>query len=159
MNQEADKEDQDSCLWPRHTEPEDVSDRLQGPAEKPEEPGETDETANPDGIYAKGDVIDTSKKDEATGEDGQDRRGHQDRDRRPPTALPAPPSWYPDAEAKTGDPSVVGKDQDPGQHHHHHRPGHRDDRQRPRPRPSHQATGGKAKASGPGPDRPDTRKG
>lgn len=93
------------------------------PAEKPEEPGEsgkdgetdgsegsgeTDETENPDGTYVKGDVIDNSKKDEATGKDG--KIGEATKEETPDSSS-STTVVDPDAEVKKGDP-VVGKDED-----------------------------------------------
>ena len=93
------------------------------PAEKPEEPGEsgedgetdgsegsgeTDETENPDGTYVKGDVIDNSKKDEATGEDG--KIGEATKEETPDSSS-STTVVDPDAEVKKGE-SVVGKDED-----------------------------------------------
>ena len=68
-NDEAKKDDQAPAFGPG-TKTDDIIIDYK-PAEKPEEPGETDETENPDGTYVKGDVIDNSKKDEATGKDGK----------------------------------------------------------------------------------------
>lgn len=80
MNEEAKKDDQAPAFGPGTKTNDIIIDYK--PAEKPEEPGksgedgetdgsegsgETDETENPDGTYVKGDVIDNSKKDEATG--------------------------------------------------------------------------------------------
>lgn len=93
------------------------------PAEKPEEPGksgedgeadgsegsgETDETENPDGTYVKGDVIDNSKKDEATGKDGKIGEATKEET---PEGSSSTTVVDPDAEVKKGDP-VVGKDED-----------------------------------------------
>ena len=93
------------------------------PAEKPEEPGksgedgetdgsegsgETDETENPDGTYVKGDVIDNSKKDEATGKDG--KIGEATKEETPDSSS-STTVVDPDAEVKKGE-SVVGKDED-----------------------------------------------
>lgn len=69
VNDEAKKDDQTPAFGPG-TKTDDITIDYK-PAEKPEEPGETDETENPDGTYVKGDVIDNSKKDEATGKDGK----------------------------------------------------------------------------------------
>lgn len=69
VNDEAKKDDQAPAFGPG-TKTDDITIDYK-PAEKPEEPGETDETENPDGTYVKGDVIDNSKKDEATGKDGK----------------------------------------------------------------------------------------
>lgn len=68
-NDEAKKDDQAPAFGPG-TKTDDITIDYK-PAEKPEEPGETDETENPDSTYVKGDVIDNSKKDEATGKDGK----------------------------------------------------------------------------------------
>lgn len=78
------------------------------PAEKPEAPGETDETENPDGTYVKGDVIDNSKKDEATGKDG--KIGEATKEETPDSSS-STTVVDPDAEVKKGE-SVVGKDED-----------------------------------------------
>lgn len=78
------------------------------PAEKPDESGETDETENPDGTYVKGDVIDNSKKDEATGEDGKIGKATKEET---PDSSSSTTVVDPDAEVKKGDP-VVGKDED-----------------------------------------------
>lgn len=84
MNEEAKSEEQAPAFGPG-TKTDDITIDYK-PAEKPEQPGksgedgetdgsegsgETDETENPDGTYVKGDVIDNSKKDEATGKDGK----------------------------------------------------------------------------------------
>lgn len=69
VNDEAKKDDQAPAFGPG-TKTDDIIIDYK-PAEKPDESGETDETENPDGTYVKGDVIDNSKKDEATGEDGK----------------------------------------------------------------------------------------
>lgn len=69
VNDEAKKDDQAPAFGPGTKTNDIIIDYK--PAEKPEEPGETDETENPDGTYVKGDVIDNSKKDEATGKDGK----------------------------------------------------------------------------------------
>lgn len=111
MNEEAKKDDQAPAFGPG-TKTDDIIIDYK-PAEKPEEPGksgedgeadgsegsgETDETENPDGTYVKGDVIDNSKKDEATKEETPDSSSST-------TVVD------PDAEVKKGDP-VVGKDED-----------------------------------------------
>lgn len=84
VNDEAKKDDQAPAFGPG-TKTDDIIIDYK-PAEKPDETGksgedgetdgsdgsgETDETENPDGTYVKGDVIDNSKKDEATGKDGK----------------------------------------------------------------------------------------
>lgn len=81
---------------------------VEGEEEKQEEPGETDETENPDGTYVKGDVIDNSKKDEATGKDG--KIGEATKEETPDSSS-STTVVDPDAEVKKGDP-VVGKDED-----------------------------------------------
>lgn len=121
MNEEAKKDDQAPAFGPG-TKTEDITIDYK-PAEKPEEPGEsgkdgetdgsegsgeTDETENPDGTYVKGDVIDNSKKDEATGEDG--KIGEATKEETPDSSS-STTVVDPDAEVKKGDP-VVGKDED-----------------------------------------------
>lgn len=69
VNDEAKKDDQAPAFGPG-TKTDDIIIDYK-PAEKPEEPGETDETENPDGTYVKGDVIDNNKKNEETGKDGK----------------------------------------------------------------------------------------
>ena len=71
-------------------------------------PARTDETENPDGTYVKGDVIDNSKKDEATGKDG--KIGEATKEETPDSSS-STTVVDPDAEVKKGDP-VVGKDED-----------------------------------------------
>lgn len=90
VNDEAKSEEQAPAFGPG-TKTDDITIDYK-PAEKPEEPGETDETENPDGTYVKGDVIDNSKKDEATGKDGKIGEATKEET---PTALPAPPLWTP----------------------------------------------------------------
>lgn len=121
MNEEAKKDDQAPAFGPG-TKTEDITIDYK-PAEKPEQPGksgedgetdgsegsgETDETENPDGTYVKGDVIDNSKKDEATGEDG--KIGEATKEETPDSSS-STTVVDPDAEVKKGDP-VVGKDED-----------------------------------------------
>lgn len=121
MNEEAKKDDQAPAFGPG-TKTDDITIDYK-PAEKPEEPGksgedgeadgsegsgETDETKNPDGTYVKGDVIDNSKKDEATGEDG--KIGEATKEETPDSSS-STTVVDPDAEVKKGDP-VVGKDED-----------------------------------------------
>ena len=121
VNDEAKKDDQAPAFGPG-TETDDIIIDYK-PAEKPEEPGksgedgeadgsegsgETDETENPDGTYVKGDVIDNSKKDEATGKDG--KIGEATKEETPDSSS-STTVVDPDAEVKKGDP-VVGKDED-----------------------------------------------
>ena len=121
MNEEAKKDDQAPAFGPG-TKTDDITIDYK-PAEKPGEPGksgedgetdgsegsgETDETENPDGTYMKGDVIDNSKKDEATGEDG--KIGEATKEETPDSSS-STTVVDPDAEVKKGDP-VVGKDED-----------------------------------------------
>lgn len=120
-NDEAKKDDQAPAFGPG-TETDDIIIDYK-PAEKPDEPGksgedgetdgsegsgETDETENPDGTYVKGDVIDNSKKDEATGKDG--KIGEATKEEIPDSSS-STTVVDPDAEVKKGDP-VVGKDED-----------------------------------------------
>lgn len=121
VNDEAKKDDQAPAFGPG-TETDDIIIDYK-PAEKPDEPGksgedgetdgsegsgETDETENPDGTYVKGDVIDNSKKDEATGKDG--KIGEATKEETPDSSS-STTVVDPDAEVKKGDP-VVGKDED-----------------------------------------------
>lgn len=121
MNEEAKSEEQAPAFGPG-TKTDDIIIDYK-PAEKPEEPGEsgkdgetdgsegsgeTDETENPDGTYVKGDVIDNSKKDEATGEDGKIGTATKEET---PDSSSSTTVVDPDAEVKKGDP-VVGKDED-----------------------------------------------
>lgn len=121
MNEEAKKDDQAPAFGPG-TKTDDITIDYK-PAEKPEEPGksgedgeadgsegsgETDETENPDGTYVKGDVIDNSKKDEATGKDG--KIGEATKEETPDSSS-STTVVDPDAEVKKGE-SVVGKDED-----------------------------------------------
>lgn len=105
-NDEAKKGDQAPAFGPG-TKTDDITIDYK-PAEKPEEPGETDETENPDGTYVKGDVIDNSKKDEATGKDGKIGKATKEET---PDSSSSTTVVDPDAEVKKGDP-VVGKDED-----------------------------------------------
>lgn len=105
-NDEAKKDDQ-APAFGSGTETDDITIDYK-PAEKPEEPGETDETENPDGTYVKGDVIDNSKKDEATGKDG--KIGEATKEETPDSSS-STTVVDPDAEVKKGE-SVVGKDED-----------------------------------------------
>lgn len=121
VNDEAKKDDQAPAFGPG-TKTDDIIIDYK-PAEKPEEPGksgedgevdgsegsgETDETENPDGTYVKGDVIDNSKKDEATGKDG--KIGEATKEETPDSSS-STTVVDPDAEVKKGE-SVVGKDED-----------------------------------------------
>lgn len=121
MNEEAKSEEQAPAFGPG-TKTDDIIIDYK-PAEKPEEPGEsgkdgetdgsegsgeTDETENPDGTYVKGDVIDNSKKDEATGKDG--KIGEATKEETPDSSS-STTVVDPDAEVKKSDP-VVGKDED-----------------------------------------------
>lgn len=121
MNEEAKSEEQAPAFGPG-TKTDDIIIDYK-PAEKPEEPGEsgkdgetdgsegsgeTDETENPDGTYVKGDVIDNSKKDEATGKDG--KIGEATKEETPDSSS-STTVVDPDAEVKKGNP-VVGKDED-----------------------------------------------
>lgn len=121
VNEEAKSEEQAPAFGPG-TKTDDIIIDYK-PAAKPEEPGEsgkdgetdgsegsgeTDETENPDGTYVKGDVIDNSKKDEATGKDG--KIGEATKEETPDSSS-STTVVDPDAEVKKGDP-VVGKDED-----------------------------------------------
>ena len=121
VNDEAKKDDQAPAFGPGTNTDDIIIDYK--PAEKPDEPGksgedgetdgsdgsgETDETENPDGTYVKGDVIDNSKKDEATGKDG--KIGEATKEETPDSSS-STTVVDPDAEVKKGDP-VVGKDED-----------------------------------------------
>lgn len=121
VNKEAKSEEQAPAFGPG-TKTDDITIDYK-PAEKPEQPGksgedgeadgsegsgETDETENPDGTYVKGDVIDNSKKDEATGKDGKIGTATKEET---PDSSSSTTVVDPDAEVKKGDP-VVGKDED-----------------------------------------------
>ena len=105
VNDEAKKDDQAPAFGPG-TKTDDIIIDYK-PAEKPEEPGETDETENPDGTYVKGDVIDNNKKNEETGKDG--KIGEATKEETPDSSS-STTVVDPDAEVKKGDP-VVGKDE------------------------------------------------
>lgn len=105
-NDEAKKDDQAPAFGPG-TKTDDIIIDYK-PAEKPDESGETDETENPDGTYVKGDVIDNSKKDEATGKDGKIGTATKEET---PDSSSSTTVVDPDAEVKKGE-SVVGKDED-----------------------------------------------
>lgn len=108
-NDEAKKDDQAPAFGPGANTDDIIIDYK--PAEKPDESGEsgeTDETENPDGTYVKGDVIDNSKKDEATGKDG--KIGEATKEETPDSSS-STTVVDPDAEVKKGE-SVVGKDED-----------------------------------------------
>lgn len=106
VNEEAKSEEQAPAFGPG-TKTDDIIIDYK-PAEKPEEPGETDETENPDGTYVKGDVIDNNKKNEETGKDG--KIGEATKEETPDSSS-STTVVDPDAEVKKGDP-VVGKDED-----------------------------------------------
>lgn len=121
VNEEAKSEEQAPAFGPG-TKTDDIIIDYK-PAEKPDETGksgedgetdgsdgsgETDETESPDGTYVKGDVIDNSKKDEATGKDG--KIGEATKEETPDSSS-STTVVDPDAEVKKGDP-VVGKDED-----------------------------------------------
>lgn len=106
VNDEAKSEEQAPAFGPG-TKTDDITIDYK-PAEKPEEPGEMDETENPDGTYVKGDVIDNNKKNEETGEDG--KIGEATKEETPDSSS-STTVVDPDAEVKKGDP-VVGKDED-----------------------------------------------
>lgn len=117
VNDEAKKDDQAPAFGPG-TKTDDITIDYK-PAEKPEEPGETDETENPDGTYVKGDVIDNNKKNEETGKDGKIGEATKEE--------------TPDSSSSTTvvDPRRRGEEGRPrggqgrGRQHHHHHP-HRD---------------------------------
>ena len=121
VNEEAKEEEQAPAFGPGTNTDDIIIDYK--PAEKPDETGksgedgetdgsegsgETDETENPDGTYVKGDVIDNSKKDEATGKDG--KIGEATKEETPDSSS-STTVVDPDAEVKKGE-SVVGKDED-----------------------------------------------
>ena len=106
MNEEAKKDDQAPAFGPG-TKTDDITIDYK-PAEKPEEPGETDEPETPGDTHLKGDVIDNSKKDEATGKDGKIGTATKEET---PDSSSSTTVVDPDAEVKKGDP-VVGKDED-----------------------------------------------
>lgn len=106
MNEEAKSEEQAPAFGPG-TKTYDITIDYK-PAAKPEEPGETDEPETPGDTHLKGDVIDNSKKDEATGKDG--KIGEATKEETPDSSS-STTVVDPDAEVKKGDP-VVGKDED-----------------------------------------------
>lgn len=106
MNEEAKSEEQAPAFGPG-TKTDDITIDYK-PAAKPEEPGETDEPETPGDPHLKGDVIDNSKKNEATGKDG--KIGEATKEETPDSSS-STTVVDPDAEVKKGDP-VVGKDED-----------------------------------------------
>lgn len=106
VNDEAKKDDQAPAFGPG-TKTDDITIDYK-PAEKPEEPGETDEPETPGDTHLKGDVIDNSKKNEATGKDGKIGTATKEET---PDSSSSTTVVDPDAEVKKGDP-VVGKDED-----------------------------------------------
>ncbi len=106
VNDEAKKDDQAPAFGPG-TKTDDIIIDYK-PAEKPEEPGETDEPETPGDTHLKGDVIDNSKKNEATGKDGKIGTATKEET---PDSSSSTTVVDPDAEVKKGDP-VVGKDED-----------------------------------------------
>lgn len=106
MNEEAKSEEQAPAFGPG-TKTDDIIIDYK-PAEKPEEPGETDEPETPGDTHLKGDVIDNSKKNEATGKDGKIGTATKEET---PDSSSSTTVVDPDAEVKKGDP-VVGKDED-----------------------------------------------
>lgn len=106
VNEEAKSEEQAPAFGPG-TKTDDITIDYK-PAAKPEEPGETDEPETPGDTHLKGDVIDNSKKDEATGKDGKIGTATKEET---PDSSSSTTVVDPDAEVKKGDP-VVGKDED-----------------------------------------------
>ena len=106
MNEEAKSEEQAPAFGPG-TKTDDITIDYK-PAAKPAEPGETDETETPADTHLKGDVIDNSKKNEATGKDGKIGTATKEET---PDSSSSTTVVDPDAEVKKGDP-VVGKDED-----------------------------------------------
>lgn len=106
VNEEAKSEEQAPAFGPG-TKTDDITIDYK-PAAKPEEPGETDEPETPGDPHLKGDVIDNSKKNEATGKDG--KIGEATKEETPDSSS-STTVVDPDAEVKKGDP-VVGKDED-----------------------------------------------
>lgn len=98
VNQEADKKEQEPAFAP-DTESKDVEIDYKDPQPDPKDPDTT---------ITEGDVIDTSKKDEATGKDG--KIGEATKEETPDSSS-STTVVDPDAEVKKGDP-VVGKDED-----------------------------------------------
>lgn len=121
VNEEAKSEEQAPAFGPG-TKTDDITIDYK-PAEKPEQPGksgedgeadgsegsgETDEPETPGDTHLKGDVIDNSKKNEATGKDGKIGTATKEET---PDSSSSTTVVDPDAEVKKGDP-VVGKDED-----------------------------------------------
>lgn len=106
MNEEAKSEEQAPAFGPG-TKTDDITIDYK-PAAKPEEPGETDEPETLGDTHLKGDVIDNSKKNEATGKDGKIGTATKEET---PDSSSSTTVVDPDAEVKKGDP-VVGKDED-----------------------------------------------
>lgn len=106
MNEEAKSEEQAPAFGPG-TKTDDITIDYK-PAAKSEEPGETDEPETPGDTHLKGDVIDNSKKNEATGKDGKIGTATKEET---PDSSSSTTVVDPDAEVKKGDP-VVGKDED-----------------------------------------------
>ena len=106
MNEEAKSEEQAPAFGPG-TKTDDITIDYK-PAAKPEEPGETDEPETPGDTHLKGDVIDNSKKNEATGKDGKIGTATKEET---PDSSSSTTVVDPDAEVKKGE-SVVGKDED-----------------------------------------------
>lgn len=106
VNEEAKSEEQAPAFGPG-TKTDDITIDYK-PAAKPEEPGETDEPETPGDTHLKGDVIDNSKKNEATGKDGKIGTATKEET---PDSSSSTTVVDPDAEVKKGDP-VVGKDED-----------------------------------------------
>lgn len=106
MNEEAKSEEQAPAFGPG-TKTDDITIDYK-PAAEPEEPGETDEPETPGDTHLKGDVIDNSKKNEATGKDGKIGTATKEET---PDSSSSTTVVDPDAEVKKGDP-VVGKDED-----------------------------------------------
>lgn len=98
VNQEADKKEQDPAFAP-DTESKDVEIDYKDPQPDPKDPDTT---------ITEGAVIDTSKKDEETGEDGKIGTATKEET---PDSSSSTTVVDPDAEVKKGDP-VVGKDED-----------------------------------------------
>lgn len=98
MNEEAKSEEQAPAFGPG-TKTDDITIDYK-PAAKPEEPGETDEPETPGDTHLKGDVIDNSKKDEATGEDG--KIGEATKEETPDSSS-STTVVDPDAEVKKGE--------------------------------------------------------
>lgn len=106
MNEEAKSEEQAPAFGPG-TKTDDITIDYK-PTAKPEEPGETDEPETPGDTHLKGDVIDNSKKNEATGKDGKIGTATKEET---PDSSSSTTVVDPDAEVKKGE-SVVGKDED-----------------------------------------------